>query len=178
MVYFVLSSVNFATVYANLNSIPVLNGTNFKDWKDNVLIVLGYMDLDLALRVEQLPSPTNSSSSKENTFYEKWERLNRMSLMIIKSGIPETFKGVVSEGVTNVKQFLLSRFKCTLSKEIRRKKNMLFLSLTSMRFNDKGIHKGVHYGNISNYFKNQNPKDPCIKRYTHTFDLELSSCII
>ena len=52
MVYFVLSSPNFATISANLNSVPVLNGTNFKDWKENVVIVLGCMDLDLALRIE------------------------------------------------------------------------------------------------------------------------------
>ena len=51
MVYFVLSSANFATVYANLNFVLVLNGTNFKDWKENVVIVFGCMDLDLALRI-------------------------------------------------------------------------------------------------------------------------------
>ena len=52
MVYFVLSLANFATVFANLNSVPILSGTNFKNWKENILIVLGYMDLALALRVE------------------------------------------------------------------------------------------------------------------------------
>ena len=52
MVYFVLSLANFATISANLNSIPVLNGTNFKDWKENVVIVLGCMDLDLALSIK------------------------------------------------------------------------------------------------------------------------------
>ena len=49
MVYFVFSSANFAIVSTNLNSVPVLNGTNFKDLKDNVLIVLDCMDMDLAL---------------------------------------------------------------------------------------------------------------------------------
>ena len=72
MVYFVLSSANFATVYANLNSISVLNGTNFKDWKENVVILLSCMDLDLTLRIEQPSYPTDSSSSKEKKFYEKW----------------------------------------------------------------------------------------------------------
>ena len=53
------------------------------------------MDLDFTLRVEHQPFPTNSSSSEEKKFYEKWKRSNRMSLMIIKRDIPKTFKGVV-----------------------------------------------------------------------------------
>ena len=63
MVYFVLSSANFAKIFANLNSVTILNDTNFKDWKENVVIVLGYMDLDLALRIMQPPSAKDSSSS-------------------------------------------------------------------------------------------------------------------
>nr|DAD31005.1 TPA_asm: hypothetical protein HUJ06_009856 [Nelumbo nucifera] len=39
-------------VFAQISVIPMLNGTNFKIWKENVEIVLGYMDLDLALRTE------------------------------------------------------------------------------------------------------------------------------
>ena len=107
MVYFVLSSANFATIFANLNSVAVLNGTNFKDYKENVVIVLDCMDLDLALRIEQPPSSTDSSSSKEKEFYEKWEPSNRTSLMIIKHGILETFRGVVSKEVSNAKKFLI-----------------------------------------------------------------------
>ena len=88
MVYFVLSSANFATVFANLNYVSVFNGTNFKDWKENVVIVFGCIDLNLTLKIKQSPSPTYSSSSEENKFYEKWKRSNRLSLMIIKRGIP------------------------------------------------------------------------------------------
>ena len=52
MVYFLFSLANFAIASANLNSILILNETNFKDWKNNVLNVLGCMDVDLTLRVE------------------------------------------------------------------------------------------------------------------------------
>lgn len=41
----------------NLNSVPVLNGANFKDWKENIKIVLDFMDLDLVLRKKQPTSP-------------------------------------------------------------------------------------------------------------------------
>ena len=93
MVYFVLFSTNFATLSSNLNFVPVLNGANFKNWKENVVIVLGCRDLDLALKIEQLPSLIYSSSSEEKKFYKKWERSNRISLMIIKRDIRETFRG-------------------------------------------------------------------------------------
>ena len=43
----------------------MLNGTNFKNWKENVMIVLGCMDLDLAIRTEQ-PSTFESDSSAED----------------------------------------------------------------------------------------------------------------
>ncbi|XP_024046630.1 protein FAR1-RELATED SEQUENCE 4-like [Citrus clementina] len=38
------------SISANINSVPVLNGTNFKDWKENMMILLGCMDLDLSFR--------------------------------------------------------------------------------------------------------------------------------
>jgi hypothetical protein len=56
-------SATIASISANLNSVPVLNGENFKDWKENIEIVLGFVDLDLALRKEQPASPTDSSTS-------------------------------------------------------------------------------------------------------------------
>ncbi|RVW37313.1 Retrovirus-related Pol polyprotein from transposon TNT 1-94 [Vitis vinifera] len=57
---FVLAS----SISANVNNIPVLNGTNFKKWKEHVIIVLGCMDLDFALR-EDCPSDLTSASTAE-----------------------------------------------------------------------------------------------------------------
>ena len=37
-----------SSIFANVNSILVLNGTNFKKWKEHVIIVLECMDLDYA----------------------------------------------------------------------------------------------------------------------------------
>ena len=84
-----------ATVSANLNSVPVLNGNNFKDWKENMMIVLGCMDLDLSLRMDKPASLTDASSADDRRIYEEWDRSNRMSLMIIKRGIPKAFRGTV-----------------------------------------------------------------------------------
>ena len=50
-------------ISSNINFILIFNGTNFKDWKENVLIIFGYMDLDLALRTNQPPRLTTDSSA-------------------------------------------------------------------------------------------------------------------
>src|SRR5436853_7783048 len=93
-------------ISANANNLPILNGANFKDWKENMLIVLGCMDLDLALRIDEPASLTAASTSDQRKDFEKWERSNRLSLMIIKRGIPEAFRGTVSDGITKASDFL------------------------------------------------------------------------
>ena len=52
------------SIFANVNNIPVLNDTNFKKWKEHVIIVLGCMDLDYALR-EDRPLDLISASIAE-----------------------------------------------------------------------------------------------------------------
>ena len=60
-------------------------------------MVLGCLDLDLALRKERPPSPTDKTSAKELVEFDKWERSNRMSLMMIKRSIPEAYRGAMPE---------------------------------------------------------------------------------
>ena len=135
-VCFVLFTASVSTISANINSIPVLNGTNFKDWKENIEIVLGCMDLDLALRTEQPASLTVASSSDDRKNFEKWDRLNRMSLMIIKRGILEAFRGVVSEKITKAKEFLAVIEK-RFVKNDKAETSMLLQSLISMKYKSK-----------------------------------------
>jgi len=88
---FVLNSVSVATApnfSAQANNIPMLSGTNFKFWKETVEIVLGCMDLDLALKVER-PSPTSDNPNEVKI--EKWDRSNRICMMIMKRSIPKAF---------------------------------------------------------------------------------------
>ena len=80
----------------------MLNGTNFKVWKEAVEIVLGYMDLDLALRTER---PTSTPEASNEVKIEKWDRSNRMCILIMKRSISEAFQGSISKG-ENVKKFI------------------------------------------------------------------------
>ena len=90
----------------SINSIPMLNGINFKTWHGNLQIVLGVMDLDLALRVSSPAPLTVESSSDEKRDIERWEKSNRMCLKIIKKAIPEAFMGTISETIKTTKEFL------------------------------------------------------------------------
>lgn len=55
------------------------------------------MDIDLALRTEQLIPLTDKNSIEEKWDFDKWERSNCLSLMIMKRGIPEIFSGVEAD---------------------------------------------------------------------------------
>ena len=48
----------------------MLNGSNFKIWKESVEIDLSCMELDIALRMER---PTSTSENLNDANIEKWE---------------------------------------------------------------------------------------------------------
>ncbi|XP_015956627.2 uncharacterized protein LOC107480946 [Arachis duranensis] len=120
-------------VSAQISSIPMLNGSNFKVWKDTVEIVLGCMDLDTALREEK---PTSNPENLNEVKIEKWERSNRMSIMIMKRSIPEAFRGSITED-KNAKQFLKGVEKF-FTKNEKVEASSLLSKLVSMRYKGKG----------------------------------------
>jgi hypothetical protein len=116
-----------------VNAIPMLNGTNFKTWKEPVEIILGCMDLDQALRIEK---PTSTPENPEVDKVEKWERSNRMCLMIMRRSIPETFRGLIFENET-AKGFLAA-VQTYFSSNEKAKASSLLAKLVSMKYKGKG----------------------------------------
>ncbi|KAJ0028515.1 hypothetical protein Pint_36355 [Pistacia integerrima] len=49
----------------------MLNGENFSDWKEKIMLVLGCMDIDLAFRMDEPPVPMDESMPSERVLYEK-----------------------------------------------------------------------------------------------------------
>ena len=133
--FFVLCLVSASTtnISTNINSIPMLNGTNFKSWKEIVLIVLRVMDLDLALRVDQPDLLTDESTYDQKREMKKRERSNRMSLMIMKRVISEAFRRTMSEQITTAKGFLEDIEK-RFAKNEKAKTRTLLAKLISMRY--------------------------------------------
>ncbi|XP_034686757.1 keratin, type I cytoskeletal 9-like [Vitis riparia] len=124
-----------ASISANVNNIPVLNGTNFKKWKKHVIIVLGCMDLDYALREDRLVDLTSANTAKQRDTMEKWELSNRMSLMIMKHSILEAIRGAIPKE-SRAKTFLdqiANRFAANEKVET----STILNKLVSMRYKGK-----------------------------------------
>ena len=128
-----LVSASATNISTNINSIPMLNGTNFKSWKEIVLIVLRVMDLDLAFRVDQPDPLTDESTYDQKREMKKRERSNRMSLMIMKRVISEAFRRTMSEQITTAKGFLEDIEK-RFAKNEKAKTSTLLAKLISMRY--------------------------------------------
>ncbi|KAJ9547196.1 hypothetical protein OSB04_019739 [Centaurea solstitialis] len=125
--------VNANNVSAQLAGIPTLNGMNYAMWKESVEIVLGCMDLDHALRMER---PNSTTENPNTDKIEKWDRSNRMCLMIMKRSIPSTFRGSITEG-TNAKNFL-KEIEQFFAKNAKTEASNTLMKLVTMRYKEKG----------------------------------------
>ncbi|KAJ9170292.1 hypothetical protein P3X46_018412 [Hevea brasiliensis] len=110
---------------------------NFKAWQESVMITLGVMDLDLALRVPKPANLTDNCTSNEKREMEKWEKSNRISLMVIKCAIPEAFRGTMSDQVDTTKAFLEDLEK-RFTKNEKAETSTILAKLISMRYTGKG----------------------------------------
>ncbi|KAL6326347.1 hypothetical protein AAG906_007852 [Vitis piasezkii] len=93
--HFMDQAMNPTAITSYLSGIEQLSGANFKKWKEQIGIVLGCMDLDYALREPTPTKPTSESTNEQKALYEKWERSNRMSLMIMKGSITPAIHGAI-----------------------------------------------------------------------------------
>ncbi|KAH1226544.1 hypothetical protein GmHk_11G033180 [Glycine max] len=87
------------------SGIPLLISDNFADWKDQILLTLGCMELDLTLRVDEsfIPTVETAQVNKEN--YERWERFNHLSLMLIKSHTSKSTRRYIPK-INKVKTYM------------------------------------------------------------------------
>ena len=51
--------------------LPILKGDNYKVWKERVLLHLGWMDIDYAIRKDEPPAITETSELDVVDLYEK-----------------------------------------------------------------------------------------------------------
>ena len=55
------------------------------------------MDIDYAIRKDEPPAPTDTSTAADIALYERWERSNRLSMMFIKTRISAGIRGSVDQ---------------------------------------------------------------------------------
>jgi hypothetical protein len=86
-------------------NVPMLNSNNFFYWKENLLLALGCLELDLALREDEPPALTEYNTPLEIAKHERWEQSNRLSLMFMKSHVSKVIRGSIPE-CTKAKAFI------------------------------------------------------------------------
>ncbi|KAK5842871.1 hypothetical protein PVK06_005287 [Gossypium arboreum] len=101
---------------------------------EETLIVLGCMDIDLALREEQHAPFTAESTSDAKRDFERWDCSNCMSPMIMKHNIPKAFRGIESEKITQAKGFL-DKIEKHFGKNSKVEMTALLTSLMSIKYN-------------------------------------------
>ncbi|XP_070667610.1 uncharacterized protein [Malus domestica] len=105
-------------------------------------IVLGVMDMDLTLRTKEPPLPTDGNTSSQRSKYEKWEKSNRISLMIIKRTMTYDVRGGFPKG-TNAKKFMESIEEKDKESEKTETCNLMN-SLTKIRYDGEGsVHEYI-----------------------------------
>ncbi|OIT26261.1 hypothetical protein A4A49_59320, partial [Nicotiana attenuata] len=89
-------------------------------------------DLGLALRVEEPPIPTESSTPAAKANYERCERFNRLSLMLIKAHISQSIRGTIPNSdkvkayMKAINEQLVSSNKALASTLMKRLSSMTF----------------------------------------------------
>ncbi|XP_038895752.1 uncharacterized protein LOC120083916 [Benincasa hispida] len=118
---------------AQVGQMLALSGANFKTWKEDIELFLGLMDLDLALRMDR---PISTPDNPNDTKIKKWDRSNRMSLMIIKRSIPRVYQNLIVESM-NAKVFL-KELEQSFAKNENEEARDLLTKLVVMRYTGKG----------------------------------------
>ncbi|XP_057976009.1 uncharacterized protein LOC131163439 [Malania oleifera] len=120
----------------------MFNGLNFADWSEQVQFHLGVLDLDLALLSDQPATITDSSSAKEITYYNNWERSNKLSLMFMQMSVSNNIKTTIPK-TESAKKFLkfVGEHSQTADKSLV---GTLMGTLTTMKFDDSHtVHEHV-----------------------------------
>ncbi|KDP34008.1 hypothetical protein JCGZ_07579 [Jatropha curcas] len=94
-------------IYSSMKILDDLDFKSWMDWKLNMELVFGLMDLDFALREDEPEKPTVTSSSSAIAQYEKWERSNRLSLLMMRKKMHDGLYALVpvTDYGNNAKQF-------------------------------------------------------------------------
>ncbi|KAK2444049.1 hypothetical protein QL285_015104 [Trifolium repens] len=87
-------TANFSDIRCD---IPELKRENYKVWKERIMLHLGWMDIDYAIRKDEPPAVTEQSTPAEVALYERWERSNRLSVMFIKTKVTAGIRGSIDQ---------------------------------------------------------------------------------
>ncbi|XP_050157497.1 uncharacterized protein LOC126631403 [Malus sylvestris] len=79
--------------YVNISSFQSADVNGLIKWKRDLEIVLGLLDINLALKEEKPTSLTNTSTNEQKLKFKKWENSNTLCLLIMEKTITEAIYG-------------------------------------------------------------------------------------
>ena len=105
--YFLHCSLIYSSTlsFPQFSAITKLNGTNYKQWVESLMINLTIMKLNFTLKVEAPPKPIAKSSANEKKFYEDWKYSNSCYLMIKENHMEDSVYISIHK-IENAKDFL------------------------------------------------------------------------
>ena len=132
-------------LFALGNGLLKFNKQNYIDWAEQVNFNLGVMDLDLTIITDEKPAAiTETSTEADKSFYEAWERSNRLSLHLLRMTMAENVKPSVPK-TDNAREFMM-KIKEYSQSDIADKSIVgnLMSELTTKKFNwSQPIHDHV-----------------------------------
>ncbi|OVA00008.1 hypothetical protein BVC80_1445g4 [Macleaya cordata] len=84
-----------------------LTGSNYSTWKRQITLQLGLLDFDFVLTEARPVVPTAESTDVEKATFKKWEKINKLCMMVIRGSIHETISGGIPETTTAKELFEL-----------------------------------------------------------------------
>ncbi|XP_059285633.1 uncharacterized protein LOC132039108 [Lycium ferocissimum] len=113
----------------------------FIRYKERILLHLGCMDIDYAIRKDE-PPINEISTQAETALYEQWESSNRLSVMFIKTKISAGIRGSV-EQYNNVKA-LLKAVDEQFETSDKARASTLITKFSSMKLTSvRGVHEHI-----------------------------------
>ena len=138
---FVLGTVHSLYHYVSVNSssyqsIVTLTGSNYQKWKQDLEISLGFLDYDFVLKENPPQAPATDASTETKTKYAKWEKANKMTMLIMQRAMAPSVKGSIpkSEHAKQYYEDIAQRFK----ESEKVVKSTLLSQLTDMKYDGKG----------------------------------------
>jgi hypothetical protein len=90
------------------------------------------MDLDLALRIEEPTALTDESTADQKSTFDKWERSNRLSLLLLQSKVAKNIRSAIPPCRT-VKDFLCA-IEAQFVSSYKARASTLMSKLISMKY--------------------------------------------
>ncbi|KAK4600485.1 hypothetical protein RGQ29_010218 [Quercus rubra] len=122
---------NALAMMSQLSAMKTLKDLDFEswmEWKTDLQIFLGLLDLDIALYKDK---PTEASE------FERWEKSNRLSLLIMKAKTYDGIRGLVHDSTGNAKQFFAALEDIFMKME-KEEAYSLFDKLLKMKYDGEG----------------------------------------